>query len=89
MWAIKAKPAVKKQLKKIDSTQRRKIQKYLEEKVAVLDDPRTVAKALTGSFKGLHRFRVGDYRIVAQIIDKEITILVLRVSHRKNVYNQN
>jgi mRNA interferase RelE/StbE len=46
-----------------------------------------LGKKLTGRFKGLYRYRYGDYRIIYQIFKKEITIVIVRVGHRKNIYD--
>ena len=58
----------------------------LETRIASLDDPRTLGSALTGELGGLWRWRIGDYRVVARIEDERITILVVRVAHRREVY---
>ena len=52
----------------------------------MLDDPRRLGSALTGELGGLWRWRVGDYRVVARIEEERITILVVRVAHRREVY---
>jgi mRNA interferase RelE/StbE len=58
----------------------------MNERVANLEDPSSIAKALQGSYKGLHRFRVGDYRVICDIQRERIVVLVLDVGHRKDVY---
>ena len=49
--------------------------------------PRRMGKALTGDFKGAWRYRLGDYRIIAEIHDDTLTILVITIGNRKNVYD--
>ena len=49
--------------------------------------PNELGKELTGRFKGLYRYRYGDYRIIYQIFREEITIVIVRVGHRKNIYD--
>ena len=62
-------------------------QRYLNERIAVLDDPRQLGLALQGkSYKGLWRYRVGDYRILAEIKDDVLTILVIEIGHRRDIY---
>ena len=58
---------------------------YLEE-VESLDDPRQRGKGLTANHAGVWRYRVGDYRILTQITDETLTVLALRVGHRRDVY---
>ena len=58
---------------------------YLEE-VEKLDDPRQRGKGLAANHTGVWRYRVGDHRILAQIIDNFLTVLTLNVDHRKDVY---
>ena len=52
-----------------------------------LNDPKDDGKPLAGNLLGLWRYRSGDYRILAQILDDKLIILVVKISHRKNVYN--
>ena len=87
MWQITVRPSVEKSFKKIDIQNRRKILDYLFQKVGTLKDPRSLGKPLTGSFKGLWRYRVGDYRIIVRIVDKELEIVALRIGHRKDIYD--
>jgi len=57
------------------------------ERIATADDPRRFGKALTGGLAGLWRYRIGDYRVVATFEDKALVVLVLRVAHRREVYD--
>ena len=75
----------KKQLSKLDKPIQKQIRKYLDE-VALLENPRQRGKGLVGNYAGLWRYRVGDYRLVCEIIDEKIIVTVLRISHRKEVY---
>jgi len=63
-----------------------RIVKTLEERIAPLDDPRTIDNALVGEHEGYWRWRIGDYRVVARVEDERITVLVVRVAHRQEVY---
>jgi mRNA interferase RelE/StbE len=69
----------------LEKSVRRRIIKVMNERVANLEDPTSIAKALQGSYKGLHRFRVGDYRVICDIQRERIVVLVLEVGHRKDV----
>ena len=85
-WTIEWATSVQKSMKKVDHTERKKIRNYLEQNVAVLDDPRQLGKPLLGNMANFWRYRVGNYRIIASIEEKEVKILVVRVGHRKEVY---
>lgn len=85
-WQIEFVPAAAKELKKLGKAEAARIITTLETRIAALDDPRTLGSALTGDLGGLWRWRIGDYRVVARIEDERITILVVRVAHRREVY---
>lgn len=85
-WAIEFLPEAAKELRKLDRTAAARIVTTLEERIAVLDDPRTLGSALTGDHAGFWRWRIGDYRVVARIEDERVTVLVVRVAHRREVY---
>ena len=81
-------PAAAKELKKLGRAEAARIIATLETRIAILDDPRTLGSALTAELGGLWRWRIGDYGVVARIEDKRITILVVRVAHRREVYRR-
>ena len=78
--------AARKAFKKIDKTMQKRIKEYLDE-VLQLENPRSRGKALTGNLVNLWRYRVGDYRIICDIQDEKILIKVLRLGHRKEIYD--
>jgi mRNA interferase RelE/StbE len=75
-----------KQLKKLDVSVTNKIKKW-KRKIESLDNPRAQGKALVENLKGLWRYRVGDYRIVCDIQDDRLIVLVLKIGHRSEVYD--
>jgi mRNA interferase RelE/StbE len=86
-WKIEFDPAAAKELDKLDSQIVRRVLKFLYERVAQLDDPRSIGEALRGARLGeFWKYRVGDYRIIARIEDGRLTILVLKVGNRRDVY---
>lgn len=87
-WTISYARSALKEAKKIDAQAKRKIQAYLHERITQLDNPRQLGKPLKGEFSELWRYRVGGYRIICDIKDQELVILVLRMANRKDVYNQ-
>jgi len=87
IWEIEYAKSVQKSVRKLDLQTQSRLRKYLENRLAVADDPRSLGRPLQGSqFQNLWRFRVGDYRIIAQIEDDKVRILVLRIGHRREVY---
>ena len=89
VWAIEFDPAAVKELAKLDKPVARRIIAFLRERVAPLADPRSLGEALRGDELGVFwKYRLGDYRVVAEIIDKRITIVVVRIGHRKEVYRK-
>ncbi|MGB8261641.1 MAG: type II toxin-antitoxin system RelE/ParE family toxin [Terracidiphilus sp.] len=86
-WQIRFSDTAKKQLAKLDPPTARRIKEFLSSRIAPLDDPRTLGKALTGPELGSYwRYRVGDYRVLCEILDGELVILTLAVGHRSEVY---
>ena len=76
-----------KTLRKMDSTNRKQVLKYLSQVLSRLDDPRLLGKALVGNYSGLWRYRSGHFRIICQINDEKLVILVLKIAHRKEAYD--
>lgn len=74
------------QLRKLDRATARRIVDYLDD-VARLDDPRSRGKALVGDRAGIWRYRVGDYRILCELVDAELLIVALEVGHRGAIYD--
>jgi mRNA interferase RelE/StbE len=84
-WKTELIPSVIKDLKKMDKQAQKQIVDYLKELIK-MPNPLTVAKKLTNN--DFYRFRCGDYRIICKIINEELIILVILISHRKNVYSE-
>ena len=88
-WQIEFDPAALKELTKLDKPVARRIVQFLREHVASLEDPRSLGEALRGDQLGAFwKYRLGDYRVVAEIVDSRIVIIVLRVGHRREVYRK-
>lgn len=86
VWKINYLKSVQKTLRKADKNTRERIRDFLEAKVANLEDPRKLGKALKGNQSEFWRYRVGEYRIICEINDSSLTVLVVRIGHRKDVY---
>jgi mRNA interferase RelE/StbE len=88
-WKVELTPLAEKNLDKLDPPIARRILSFLHGRLAVLDDPRSLGEALKGSELGeFWKYRVGDYRIIASIEDKQLTIFVVRIGNRREVYRK-
>jgi mRNA interferase RelE/StbE len=74
-----------KQLKNIDITQQRIIVNWIAKNLESTNGPRTFRKSLKGNLKDYWRYRIGNYRIIAEINDDEVRILIIEVGHRKDI----
>ena len=88
-WRIKFDPAAERELKKLDKSIARRILNFLLNRVAQSDNPRVLGAALTGSKLGdFWKYRIGKYRVIEVIEDDVLTILVLKVAKRSDVYQE-
>ncbi len=86
-WRVELAPAAERGVGKIDPQHVRRILMFLHERVATLDDPRSIGETLKGSRLGAFwKYRVGDYRVIANIEDGALHILVVRIGNRREVY---
>ena len=86
-WTIDYTETATKQLRKLDRQTARRIVDFLDERIAGQENPRSTGKALTGPTLGAFwRYRVGDYRIICDIQDGALCVLVVEVANRREVY---
>ncbi len=85
-WKIELTELAVKQLKKMGRSETKRITEYLRKRIEPLEDPRLLGKALKGDLSTLWRYRVGDYRLICELKEKELIVLVVRVGHRKGIY---
>ena len=86
-WKVELSGLAQKNLDQLDPQVARRILSFLHGRVAVLDDPRSIGEALKGSKLGeFWKYRVGDYRIISNIEDGALRILVVKVGNRREVY---
>lgn len=86
VWRIELSPYADKQLDRLERQSAIRILKYLRTRLAVLDDPRQLGAALSGPLAGYWRYRVGDYRLICEIKDDVLIVVVLEIGHRREVY---
>lgn len=88
-WSIELRESVRKELRKYDPQVAKRILKFLHERVATLDNPRSIGEALHGSKLGDYwKYRVGDWRIICDIQDDKLVVLVLNIGNRREVYER-
>lgn len=88
MWRIEVSDVAERALLRLDKPVRERIFRYLHERVEPSHDPTELAEPLKGDFRGLWRFRIGDYRVICDI-QKEIRIVaVLDAGHRSDIYRK-
>jgi mRNA interferase RelE/StbE len=86
-WTIEFDKTAERELDKLDKQTARRILAFLNKRVANLDDPRSIGEALKGSKLGdFWKYRVGDYRVIANIEDSILRIYVIRIGNRREVY---
>jgi mRNA interferase RelE/StbE len=86
VWTIEITRTAEKQIKKLDAPAQKSIVRFLRERLKSAANPRQWGKPLHGDKRGLWRYRVGDFRLICDIQNERITVLVLEVAHRKDVY---
>ena len=86
-WTYRFDERALKELRKLGRPAQREIIHYLDTRIATDADPRRFGKGLKADLAGLWRYRVGDYRVLCQIQDQQVMVLVVAVGHRRNVYD--
>ena len=86
-WRVEFDDAAAKEFRKLDHQAQNDILRYFRERIATDEDPRRFGKPLSGDLAGLWRYRVRDYRMICNIEDDKLIVLIVRVAHRKGVYD--
>jgi mRNA interferase RelE/StbE len=86
-WKIELSERADRELTKLDPQNSKRIPQYIRDRLACLENPRSLGRALQGpEFGELRRYRVGDFRVICRIEDEKLVILVVGVGHRKEIY---
>lgn len=85
-WSIEYAKTAKDQLRKLDRPVAKRILDFMDERIAVLENPRQTGKSLKGPLGEFWCYRVGDFRIICEIQDDVISILVVQIGNRREVY---
>ncbi|MFH1817348.1 MAG: type II toxin-antitoxin system RelE/ParE family toxin [Pseudomonadota bacterium] len=87
VWRIELTATSARQMGKLDKSEAKRITTFLRQRLSTLDEPRSTGKALTGPQLGIYwRYRVGDYRVICDIQDRALCILVIEVGNRRDIY---
>lgn len=88
-WSVEFDPAAAKELAKLDRAVAHRLLVFVRERLAPLADPRSIGEALRGDALGeFWKYRLGDYRLIARIVDRRLLIVIVRVGHRREVYRR-
>lgn len=85
-WRVDYTRTARDRLRKLDQQVARRILDYMDERIAASDNPRSAGKALSGPLGGLWRYRVGDCRVICEIQDGVLRVLVIEIGNRREVY---
>ena len=87
-WTVEISNIAERQLRKIDRSIQKRILDWLEDRLENCKNPRHFGEPLKGNHAGLWRYRIGDYRVLCEIQDEKIVVLVLAIGHRREVYKR-
>lgn len=87
-YSVEYTPQAVKSLKKLDRPIRALLYGWIEKNLVGCENPRLHGKGLSANRSGQWRYRVGDYRILAEIMEDRVLILVLDVGHRREIYDR-
>ncbi|MBF0614797.1 MAG: type II toxin-antitoxin system RelE/ParE family toxin [Magnetococcales bacterium] len=85
-WSVEIRETAARQIARLDSQHQTRIMRFLRERLHGTIDPRNMGHALKGDLAGLWRYRVGDYRIMCHLHDEMVTVVVLEIGHRREIY---
>jgi len=85
-WRVRFERRALKELSKIPRQDQARISKFIHERLLVRENPREIGEPLAGNLSGYWKYRVGDFRLIAMIEDMEITITIIRIGNRREIY---
>jgi mRNA interferase RelE/StbE len=88
-WKVSLDLDATREFDRLDGSVQKRLAKFLYDRLANLEDPRSIGEALHGSeFGDYWKYRAGDYRLIARILDRVVEVIVVRVGHRREVYRR-
>ncbi|MHB8253493.1 MAG: type II toxin-antitoxin system RelE family toxin [Acidiferrobacter sp.] len=89
VWRVELTATAVKQLHRLDKAEAQRITTFLRKRLTTLDDPRSIGRALTGAALGAYwRYRMGDYRLICDVQDNALCVLVITIGNRREVYRR-
>jgi mRNA interferase RelE/StbE len=88
VWKISIDRRALKSLRSVGAQDRARIAAFIERRLSVIEDPRSIGEALAGKLSPFWKYRVGDYRLIARLEDAQVYILILQIGHRREIYRQ-
>lgn len=85
-WSLEFTERAGKDFKKLDAETYRRVKDFIENSLLLSENPRLLGKPLSGNLKEFWRYRIGDYRLICEIFDHELTIIAIKIAHRSKVY---
>lgn len=85
-WTIEFSTSAERSLRKLDREAARRIAKFIDHRLSALDDPRHLGKPLQGVLHERWSYRVGDYRLICELQDDRLIVLVIEIGHRREIY---
>ena len=87
-WSIELLPSANRSIRKLDPQHANRILRFLFDRLPRLEDPRSIGAPLQGQLREYWKYRVGDYRVVCAIQDDRLLVLVVKIGHRREVYER-
>ena len=87
-WTVEIGDVAERQLRKLDRQVQKRILDWLDDRIEGCKNPRHFGEPLKGDKAGFWRYRIGDYRVLCDIQNKHVLVLVLTIGHRRQVYRK-
>ena len=87
-WTVEISDVAERQLRKLDRPVKKRILDWLDDRIEGCKNPRHFGEPLKGDRAGFWRYRIGVYRVLCEIEDEQLVVLVLTIGHRRQVYRQ-
>jgi mRNA interferase RelE/StbE len=86
-WTVSITPEAQRQLQRLDRPVTERIGKFIDQRLVGIEKPQSIGHALTGDHRGRWTYRVGDYRLICEFRNEELVVVVVKIGHRRSVYD--